>query len=33
MTFAWSTGVLFGLAQKFHELELRRAVPRGGTTN
>ena len=33
MTFAWSTGVLFALAQKFHELELQRAAPRGGTTS
>jgi hypothetical protein len=30
MTFAWSTGVLFALAQQFQERELRRGGPRPG---
>ena len=35
MTFAWSTGVLFALAQQFQERELRRGQPGvvGGTGN
>jgi len=33
MTFAWSTGVLFALAQKFQERELRRGEPLGGATS
>jgi hypothetical protein len=33
MTFAWSTGVLFALAQQFQDRELRRGEPTAATTS